>query len=156
MLLDLDFEAVSATAEALLYSAARAEHVERVIRPALDAGEIVICDRFADSTIAYQGAGRGLNLDLLREVQRFATGGLEPDLRVLLDVPVEVGLQRRHADEASVNRLDRESVAFHQRVRAAYLDAARREEGAWLVIDARGDLDQVADAVWNGVKDRMS
>src|SRR5262249_52536362 len=113
---DLD---VSARAEALMMNASRAQLVEHTIRPALERGHVVVCDRFADSTLAYQGAGRGLDMQDLRAVISFATAGLRPDMTMLLDVPVEVGLARKHAQDAS-NRFEEETVAFHQRVRAAY------------------------------------
>lgn len=156
LLLDLHAEPVTPVAEALLYAAARAEHVAHLIRPALEAGEVVISDRFADSTLAYQGGGRGLDLDQLRSVQGFATGGLEPDLRILLDLPVAVGLARRHADHESVNRLDAESLAFHERVRAAYLGFAQANSSAWRVIDATEASEQVAACIWAAVKDRFA
>jgi dTMP kinase len=155
LLLDLHSEPVTPAAEALLYSAARAEHVAHVIQPSLDAGEIVICDRFADSTLAYQGGGRGLDLDQLRSVQQFATRGLEPDVRFLLDLPVAVGLARRHADHDSVNRLDAESLAFHERVRASYLALADANPANWRVIDATKSRDEVARSVWSAVRDRL-
>jgi dTMP kinase len=153
LLLDLHAEPVTPVAEALLYAAARAEHVAHLIRPALEAGEAVICDRFADSTLAYQGGGRGLDLEQLRAVQRFATGGVEPDLRILLDLPVAVGLARRHADHETVNRLDAESLAFHERVRAAYLAFARVNSSGWRVIDATQTPEQVAACIWPVVKE---
>ena len=152
ILLDPDVDSVSPLAEALLYTAARAEHVERLIRPALAGGQTVVCDRFFDSTLAYQGSGRGLDLDQLRQVQLFATGGLEPDLRILLDVPVEMGLARRFADADSVNRLDRESLAFHQRVRDFYSSEASHRPDKWTVIDASEPVFDVSGRVLAAVK----
>jgi dTMP kinase len=128
--------------ELLLFLAARAELVRRVIRPALDAGGIVICDRFGDSTLAYQGYGRGLDVETLKTLNAFATGGLVPDLTVLLDLPVEVGRQRKPADE---DAFQREDDAFHERVRQGYLTLAHAEPQRWLVLDAtrdQGDLSQ--------------
>ncbi len=156
MLLDPQIDAISPLTEALLYTAARAEHVERVIRPALAADETVVCDRFFDSTLAYQGGGRGLDLAQLKSVQCFATGGLEPDLRILLDLPVEVGLARRYADAETVNRLDGESVAFHQRVRDAYLSAAKTAPGAWLVVDGEQSPVQIAAQILVAVRERFA
>ena len=128
--------APGAAAEALLMEAARADLVATVIRPALEAGRVVLCDRYADSTLAYQGAGRGLDGAMLREWNRAATGGLGPALTLLFDLDPAVGLSRR-GDAAGVpNRLDREPLAFHARVRARYLELARAEPGRFVVIDA--------------------
>lgn len=141
--------------EALLFCAARAELVAGVIRPALAAGHVVLCDRFADATIAYQGFGRGLPLDRLRAINAEATGGLKPDLTILLDLPVEVGLTRRRRDGAEWNRFDADSLAFHTRVREGYLALARAEPGRWVVVDAVGGPDTVAGAVWGVVAPRL-
>jgi dTMP kinase len=121
--------------EILLFLAARAQHVEELIRPALSRGEIVICDRYADSTLAYQGYGHGIDLDLLRRLLDFSTGGLQPDLTLLLDVDAETGLQRRRVG-GDWNRLDAYSLAFHQRVRQGYLKLAAESPKRWVVIDA--------------------
>lgn len=122
--------------EMLLYSASRAQLVAELIRPSLAAGNIVLCDRFADSTIAYQGYGRNLNLDDLRQVTRIATGDLMPDLTFLLDIEVERGLARREVGGLEMNRLDLETVAFHQRVRQGYHQMAAQEPERWVVINA--------------------
>ena len=127
ILLEANGYAMLAEAEALLYSAARAQHVGDVLRPALTRGTIVVCDRFVDSTLAYQGGGAGLPQDLLVAVQRLATGDLRPDLRLLLDVPVPLGLARRYAEVETVNRIDAAGAAFHERVRQAYLDLVAAE-----------------------------
>jgi dTMP kinase len=123
-------------AEILLYSAARAQHVAEVIRPALAAGKLVLCDRYFDSTYAYQGYGRGLPLAALRMITEFAVQGLTPDLTLYLDVSPEVGLQRRARSGGELNRLDREALAFHERVRAGYLELAAAEPSRWRIIDA--------------------
>src|SRR6266850_5125937 len=125
-----------AMAEALLMEAARADLVATVIRPALAAGSVVLCDRYDDSTLAYQGAGRGLDLKMLREWNRVATGGLVPALTLLFDLDPEVGLTRREDASGVPNRLDRESLAFHARVRAQFLELARAEPRRFIVIDA--------------------
>ena len=125
--------------ETLLYQAARAQFVEQVVRPRLAAGEIVISDRYADSTIAYQGYGHQQNLEQVRTLVRYATGGLTPDLTVLLDVDVEVGLARgaqRRAKGGEWNRLDAYQLEFHQRVRAGYLEMVKQEPKRWAVVDA--------------------
>lgn len=131
--------------EALLFTAARAQLVEEVIRPRLLRGELVLCDRFGDSTLAYQGYGRGIDLETLRRLQSEATGGLSPDLTLLLDLPVEAGLARipRNAKD----RLDRETIAFHQRVYAGYREMAGREPQRWRQVDASRDPDEVASGI---------
>jgi dTMP kinase len=133
---------MSPETEALLMSAARAQHVTEVIRPSLERNQIVLCDRYVDSTLAYQGGGRGLSLDDLRSLQRFATGGLEPDLRILLDLPVEIGLLRRLGDKWAINRLDNEDIAFHRRVRQTYLTLA--QTGNWVIVDAARASETIA------------
>jgi dTMP kinase len=141
--------------EVLLYAAARAQHVGEVLRPALESGAVVICDRYVDSTFAYQGGGRQLDMSTLESIQQYATGGLAPDLRVLLDLPVEVGLQRRLADAVEVNRLDVAELGFHQRVREAFLGLAAEDPGGWVVIDASATPDQVTTAVLSAVMPRL-
>ncbi|MBI4732504.1 MAG: dTMP kinase [Chloroflexi bacterium] len=124
-----------ARTETLLYQAARAQFVEQVVRPRLARGEIVLSDRYADSTIAYQGYGHQQDLEQVRALVKYATGGLVPDLTVLLDVDVEMGLKRKKkADEW--NRLDAYTVEFHQRVRSGYLEMVKQEPGRWVVVDA--------------------
>ena len=145
---------VDARAEALVMNASRAQLVEDVIGPALRRGDVVVCDRFADSTLAYQGAGRGLNMQDLTTVISFATAGLRPDMTVLLDVPVEVGLARKHAQEAG-NRFEAEAVAFHTRVRAAYHAMAAADPVRWRCFDGRAAPDQLAVEIWNEVSARM-
>jgi len=137
--------------EALLYTAARAQHVGEVIRPALAREQIVVCDRYSDSTLAYQGGGRGLPMAELAAVQALATDGLSPDLRILLDAPVAVGLQRRLAAPQDVNRLDRAEIAFHERVRQTYSELVTANPQDWLVIEAQGTAAEVAERVWDAV-----
>ena len=141
--------------EVLLYAAARAQHVGEVLRPALESGAVVICDRYVDSTFAYQGGGRQLDMSTLKSIQQYATGGLAPDLRVLLDLPVEVGLQRRLADAVEVNRLDVAEPGFHRRVRDAFLGLASEDPDGWVVIDASATPDQVTSAVLSAVMPRL-
>ncbi len=133
--------------EALLFSAARAQIVNQVIRPHLAQGDIVLCDRYADSTLAYQGYGHGLDLEILRTITAFATGGLKPDLTVYLDIDVEEGLRRKltahEAGQAEWNRLDQQEAAFHRRVREGYLKMATREPDRWLVVDATQSLEAI-------------
>jgi dTMP kinase len=128
-------------ADALLYAAARAQHVSRVIRPALDRGDWVVCARYADSSLAYQGAGYGNDLDEMRRLQEFATGGLRPDMTILIDVPVEIGLERTRR-RAEWNRFeDTEAVVFFQQVRAAYLALAAEDPDRWRIVDGSGSVE---------------
>jgi len=145
---------IGPVAEAYLMTAARAEHVHDVILPALGRGATVLCDRFCDSTLAYQGGGRGIPVADLREMQRLAIGGAVPDLTILLTVPVELGLERRtRANDG--NRIDRERLDFHLRVSAAYAASARADHRRWLVIDATQTADVVHTAVLEGVTQRL-
>jgi dTMP kinase len=139
VLLQPENRAMLAETETLLLLAARAQHAAEVIAPALGRGEVVLCDRFAGATYAYQGYGRGLNLALLRQLQEFAVGALAPDLTLLYDLPVETGLARRHA-AGEVNRLDAAGVDFHRRVRAGYLELAAADPAHWAVFDATRPL----------------
>jgi dTMP kinase len=148
-----DLEIVS-RAEALMMNASRAQLVDRVIRPALDRGEVVVCDRFADSTIAYQGSGRGLDVHLLDAVISFATAGLRPDMTLLLDLPVETGLARKHSREGW-NRFEAETVAFHERVREAYHRLASAEPERWHCFDGTRPPDDLAEDIWRLVADRL-
>jgi dTMP kinase len=136
-------EAITPETEALLVLAARSQHVTHLVQPALDQGAIVLCDRFADSTLAYQGYGRGLSVSWLEHVNRAATGGLVPDLTLLLDVPASVGLARRRRASGRQNRLDRESAMFHQRVRRGFLKLASRQPRRIKVIDANRPVEVV-------------
>lgn len=145
---------MSPATEALLFTAARADHVERLIRPALDAGKIVICDRFTGSTLAYQGGGRGLDAGALAAAQHLATGGLRPELTLLLDLPVRDGLARRFADGEgdAPNRLDAESEAFHERVRATYHRLAIADPATWVIVDADQPPVAVASVIGDTVR----
>jgi dTMP kinase len=140
---------VSPEAELLLFAAARAQNVEAVVRPAIDAGHIVLCDRFTDSTIAYQGHGRGLPLDLIARLNAFATRGLTPHRTFLLDLPPATGLSRQKAGEQ--DRLDRETLAFHERVRTGFLQTAKAEPDRVTVLDAARPAGQIADLLWDSV-----
>jgi dTMP kinase len=133
-------------ADALLFAAGRAQHVARRILPALQRGEWVVCARYLDSSMAYQGGGYGLDMDALRELQGFATGGLKPDLTILLDVPVEIGLGRKRRDRW--NRFeDTESAVFFERVRRTYLGLAAAEPDRYRVLDASGSVDETDAAI---------
>ena len=127
---------MSDEAEILLYSASRAQLCRELIMPALASQKIILCDRFYDSTIAYQGYGRGLDIAILRQITQFATNGLKPDLTFLLDIEVERGLARRRTQGEEMNRLDLEAVSFHRRVREGYHILAKQEPERWLIVDA--------------------
>jgi len=139
------------TTELFLFLADRAEHVAKVIRPALDDGMVVICDRFADSTIVYQGHARGLDLEMLRNLNEFATAGLKPDLTLLLDLAPEVGLARI----TNKDRLDSEPVSFHHRVRDGFIVEALREPSRWKLVDASAQVTVVADSCWAEIVSRL-
>lgn len=130
--------------ELLLFEAARAQLVATVIRPALARGAVVVCDRFAASSVAYQGFGRGMGREIVERANAIATGGLMPDLTLLLDLPADEGLARR-AGAGTENHFDRETLAFHERVRAGYHDIARESPDTWRVIDASQPFDAVLD-----------
>lgn len=147
LLLEPRYGPVDARAEILLYAAARAQHVAERIRPALTAGKIVLCDRFTDSSIAYQGYGRKLGIEMVRQVNKMATGGLLPDLTLLIDVPVELGLARLRG-KGTADRLEGEDLAFHRRVRRGYLELRRLEPQRVRLIDGTGS----PDAVWSQIE----
>lgn len=145
ILLDPEHAGLDDIAELLLYEAARAQLVAEVIEPALEAGEVVLCDRFYDSTTAYQGHARGIALDEVAELNRAATGGLAPDRTIVLDIRPSLGVAR--ATSHSTDRLEAEDLAFHERVRAGFLAIAAQEPGRVRVVDASGDIDTVAEKV---------
>ena len=134
-------------ADALLYAAGRAQHVARVIRPALERGEWVVCARFIDSSMAYQGAGYGNDPEELRRLQDFATGSLRPDLTILLDVPVDVGLERTRRRNEWNRFEDTEEVAFFERVRSAYLRMAAEQPDRFRTVDGAGSVDASDEAI---------
>jgi dTMP kinase len=138
---------IDARTEALLFAASRAAHVHQVIRPALERGDIVICDRYMDSSIAYQGAGRGLGLAAVRGLNLWATESVLPDVTVLLDVEPEQGRHRRTAQDAAEDRLESEPDDFHARIRAAFLELSAADPEHYLVLDARAGREELADAV---------
>ena len=138
----------------MLFNASRAQLVAEVIQPGLENGKVVISDRYADSTTAYQGYGRGLDLDMVKATNSAATQGLKPDLTILLDIPAEEGLDRKKAK--SRDRFEREALAFHQRVREGYLRLAADDPKRWLVIDASQSKQEIAQIIWQRVSQLLS
>ncbi len=135
-------------AEFLLFSAARAQIVGQIIRPHLAREGVVLCDRFADSSLAYQGYGRGLDLTALAAITAFATGGLTPALTICLDLPVIEGLRRKQSgDQGEWNRMEREQLAFHERVRASFLSLAAANPARWLVLNAMQPVAEIQAAI---------
>jgi dTMP kinase len=141
--------------ETLLYQAARAQIVEQVIKPRLAAGEIVISDRYYDSTIAYQGYGHQQDLEQVRALVKYATGGLMPDLTVLLNVDVEVGLRRKKKNGVEWNRMDAHEIEFYRRVHAGYLEMVKQESGRWMVVDAGQEWGSVQEELKKVVEAKL-
>lgn len=148
----LEGEDVPPRSELFLFLADRAAHVQNVVRPAIARGDLVLCDRHADSTVVYQGYGRGMDVEQLRNLNALATEGLVPDLTLLFDLPAEQGLARLNDRD----RLDREPLEFHKRVRQGFLDEAAREPERWVVFDARQDVETLDSLVWAEVQRRFS
>jgi dTMP kinase len=150
---------ITPLAELLLFEAARAQHVEKVIRPALALGTIVICDRYTDSSLAYQGYGRGLAKSLVETLNHAATGGARPDLTLLLDVPVEIGLERARRVNSrgkTEDAIGEESLQFHLRVHAGFQEIARADPDRVVVVDASAPLEDVIDASWAVVEKALA
>jgi dTMP kinase len=145
----------SSVTETLLMYAARRDHIERVIRPALARGAWVVCDRFADSTRAYQGAGGGAPLDLIGRLEAAVVAQTRPDLTLVFDLPVEAGLERALGRDL-LDRFESMDHGFHERLRAAFLDIATRDPGRCTVIDASGSIETVAAAAWSSVRERLA
>ena len=140
--------------ELMLFNASRAQLVAEVIKPNLKSDTVVICDRYTDSTIAYQGYGRGLDLETVRATNNAATQGLKPSLTILLDIPAEEGLARKKGREK--DRFEQEDLAFHQRVRQGYLKLAAEEPQRWLVVDASQPREKIAEIIWEKVRRLLS
>ena len=152
MLLNPDHSEMAATTELLLYAASRAQHVSEVIKPALEAGKIVISSRFADAMVVYQGYGRGLDLERINRLNRIATDGVTPDVTVVLDLPVEIGLQRVRKRRGGLDRLEREKIEFHQRLRDGYRALAEQEPQRIKIIDAQASPEQVYTQIQGAVQ----
>lgn len=145
---------ISPLTELLLFNASRAQSVIRVIQPNIENGKVVICDRYTDSTTAYQGYGRGLDLEVVTAINNTATQGLKPDLAILLDMPVEEGLARKGARKQ--DRFEQEDIAFHQKVREGYLKLATNDPQRWLVVDASQSKTKIAQIIWQRVSQMLS
>jgi dTMP kinase len=156
VLLDSKNSHLAPLAELILYAADRAQHIEEVIKPALDQGKWVLCDRFFDATVAYQGSGRGLDMSLIKTLNDLVTKGIRPDLTLLLDCPSETGIERAVKrininGEAGQDRFEREKMEFHKRVREGYLEIARREQRRFAIIDATLSEDRVEEEIFRVV-----
>jgi dTMP kinase len=141
---------ISSLSELFLFAACRAQIVDEVIRPGLEQGKMVICDRFSDSTMAYQGYGRGLNLETIEEINNLATGDVKPHLTILLDIPADTGLSRKTSP--SQDRFEAEEIAFHRKVRDGYLEMAAAEPERWLIVDGTLPRSEIGKIIWNNIK----
>jgi dTMP kinase len=144
-----------ALTETLLIFAARADHIAHTIKPVLAQGKWVISDRFTDSTYAYQGAGRGLDRETIRRIESAAIGDFRPDLTLILDLPVSIGLERAAARHSAETRFEKFSAAFHEKLRTAFRDMANRHAERCVLIDARGSEEEVAGLIWKAVEERF-
>lgn len=146
IILNRAFMEMSDMTEALLYAAARAQHVDQLIKPQVSAGKIVICDRYVDSSIVYQGYARGMGIDVIEAINDYATGGLKPDLTILLQVSAEVGIKRK-SDQQELDRLELQKLEFHQKVTAGYILLAEREAERILLIDATKPIEEIRNMI---------
>lgn len=146
---------ISYTTEVLLFQAARAQIYREIVLPSLEAGKVVLMDRSRDSSVVYQGIVRGFGKDLIENLNSISTKDTYPDLTILLDVPVKIGLQRRQ-DSGTTNRLDMEDTAFHEKVREAYLSLAKEDtRNRWVVVDASTSIEAIDEKIWETVQDRL-
>lgn len=146
--------AINPISELLLFNASRAELVNQVIKPALGDGKIVICDRYTDSSLVYQGLGRGLPKEMIRQANEIAVQGLVPDLTILLDIPVEKGRERKRHDAA--DRFEQESLEFHCRIRDAYLKLAEAEPERWRIVNGDASKEEISEVIWSHIKDNLN
>jgi dTMP kinase len=158
ILLSMESQDLTREAELFLYLADRAQHVDQVIRPALEQGQVVISDRYADSTVVYQGYGRGLDPQILHSFNEIATRGIWPDLTILLDLPVEIGLKRAvtrnlQTKQTDEGRFEAESIDFHNRVREGYLTWAALNKNRFIIVDATGSVDEIFEQIKNKLSD---
>lgn len=146
ILLSVEHSGMTSLTELLLYASSRAQHVGEVIKPALQEGQVVVCDRFSDSTIAYQGFGRGLDMDLIAQLNAMCTDGIIPDITFLLDIDVETGLKRNRTAN-KIDRLELEAVAFHTKVRDGYLSLMEKEPGRIRLVNSNKTIEEIADSI---------
>lgn len=151
VLLRVEHREMHSLTELLLYEADRCQHINELIIPSIDSGKAVITDRFSDSTLAYQGYGRGLDIELIRSLDGIVTGGLKPDLTLLLDMDVKTGLMRNRGAN-KIDRLELEDIAFHERVRAGYLELSRMEPDRIKVVDAMGSIEEISKKITDEVE----
>jgi dTMP kinase len=154
ILLHVDHKEMSYMTELLLYNAARAQHLSEKVLPALNQGKVVITDRFTDSTVAYQGYGRGIDIQLIMSINSIATGGIKPDITLLFDLDIETGLKRNKGIN-KVDRLELEDIEFHKKVREGYLQIAEKEPDRIKIVDASLPLETIAQKVWEIVRWRL-
>lgn len=155
VLLDTKHAKMTAKTELLLYSAARAQMVNECVVPHLDKGRVVICDRFYDSTTAYQGGGRQIDLDFIKKIHKFVTEGIKPDLTLLIDLEPEEALRRKNLNKLQTDRLEKEDLEFHQRVRNGYLNIAAEEPDRVVIIDGSRAIDVIHEDIFRHVKTRL-
>jgi dTMP kinase len=155
VIMDLQNKRMEPATEILLFQASRAQLVRELIVPSLEAGKVVLCDRYADSTLAYQGYGHQTDLEQLRQIVDFATGGLKPDLTLYLDIEAEEGLRRRSTDNEKWDRMDDYDLAFHQRVREGYHQMITAEPARWVVIDGGRSVEEVQEDLREVVLERL-
>ena len=153
VILNVDNTKMDYMTEALLYAASRRQHLEEIVKPALNEGKVVICDRYLDSSLAYQGYARGIGIEEVYNINMYATSGFLPDLTIYIDIPVEVGLERIKDNNRDVNRLDLEKVAFHKKVREGYLKIAKMYPDRIRVVDGNASLEEVYNRVKKELKD---
>lgn len=157
VILDVNNTKLDSRAEALLYAASRRQHLVEKVWPALKEGKIVICDRFLDSSLAYQGGARGLGIESVLNINMFATEGTFPDLTLLFDLDPELGLERITANKnREINRLDLEKIEFHNRVRQTFLELAKRWPERYVIIDASKSMEEVAEATYKAIMDKLN
>lgn len=157
VILDVNNTKLDSRAEALLYAASRRQHLVEKVWPALKEGKIVICDRFLDSSLAYQGGARGLGIESVLNINMFATEGTFPDLTLLFDLDPELGLERITANKnREINRLDLEKLEFHNRVRQTFLELAKRWPERYVIIDASKSMEEVAEATYKAIMDKLN